>query len=104
VNIVSDAVDRDGMVVCPAKAWEIQDYARESGCRIAVFATDDDVTARDSRRAPRGRPRARGRIIVEGGDGDEGLRSRSIRRCRRRRRSRRRSPARRSGSRATGEA
>ena len=66
VNVLADAVDRDGLVVCPAKAWEIQDYARESGCRIAVFATDDDVTARDSRRARAvGRVRD-GRILVEG--------------------------------------
>jgi hypothetical protein len=66
VNVLCDAVSRDGMVVCPAKAWEIQDYARESGCRIAVFATDDDVTARDSRRARAvGRVRD-GHIWIEG--------------------------------------
>jgi hypothetical protein len=66
VNVLADAVEGDGMVVCPAKAWEIQDYARESGCRIAVFATDDDVTARDSRRARAvGRVRD-GHIILEG--------------------------------------
>jgi hypothetical protein len=71
VNVLADAVDRDGMVVCPAKAWEIQDYARESGCRIAVFAVDDDVTARDSRRARAvGRVRD-GRIIIEGCGDDE---------------------------------
>ena len=66
VNVLADAVARDGMVVCPAKAWDIQDYARDSGCRIAVFATDDDVTQRDSRRA-RAVARVRdGRILVEG--------------------------------------
>ena len=66
VNVLADAVERDGMVVCPAKAWEIQDYARDSGCRIAVFATDDDVTHRDSRRARAvGRVRD-GRIWIEG--------------------------------------
>ena len=66
VNVVSDAVERDGMVVCPAKGWEIQDYARESGCRIAVFATDDDVTARDSRRARAVARVVDGRIVIEG--------------------------------------
>ena len=66
VNVLCDAVERDGMVVCPAKAWEIQDYARESGCRIAVFATDDDVTARDSRRARAVARVVSGRIVVEG--------------------------------------
>ena len=47
VNILSDAVERDGMVICPAKAWEIQDYARDADCRIAIFATDDRVSRRD---------------------------------------------------------
>jgi hypothetical protein len=71
VNVLADAVDRDGMVICPAKAWEIQDYARESGCRIAVFATDDDVTARDSRRARAVGLVRHGRIVVEGCGDDE---------------------------------
>jgi hypothetical protein len=71
VNVLADAVERDGMVVCPAKAWEIQDYARESGCRIAVFATDDDVTARDSRRARAVGLVRHGRIVVEGCGDDE---------------------------------
>jgi hypothetical protein len=71
VNVLCDAVERDGMVVCPAKAWEIQDYARESGCRIAVFATDNDVTARDSRRARAVARVVNGRIVVEGCGDDE---------------------------------
>jgi hypothetical protein len=66
VNVLCDAVVRDGMVVCPAKAWEIQDYARDSGCRIAVFATDDDVTSRDSRRARAVARVVDGRIVIEG--------------------------------------
>ena len=71
VNIVSDAVERDGMVICPAKGWEIQDYARDARCRIAVFATDDDITRRDAKLARAiGRVR-RGRIVVEGCDADE---------------------------------
>ena len=42
-----------------------------AGCRVAVFATDDDVTARDSRRARAvGRVRD-GRIIIEGCGDDE---------------------------------
>ena len=73
VNVLADAVERDGMVVCPAKAWDIQDYARDSACRIAVFAADDDVTQRDSRRARAvGRVRD-GRILIEGcGEEDAG--------------------------------
>jgi hypothetical protein len=49
VGIVADAVRRDGTVICPAKAWEVQDYARDLDCRVAIFATDDDVTWRDQR-------------------------------------------------------
>jgi hypothetical protein len=71
VNVLADAVDRDGMVVCPAKAWEIQDYARESGCRIAVFAADDDVTPRDSRRARAVGLVRGGRVVIEGCGADE---------------------------------
>jgi hypothetical protein len=71
VNVLSDAVERDGMVICPAKAWEIQDYARDSRCRIAVFATDDNVTARDSRRARAVARVVDGRIVIEGCGDDE---------------------------------
>jgi hypothetical protein len=71
VNVVCDAVVRDGMVVCPAKAWEIQDYARDSACRIAVFATDDDVTSRDSRRARAVARVVDGRIVIEGCGADQ---------------------------------
>jgi hypothetical protein len=72
VNVLCDAVERDGMVICPAKAWEIQDYARDSDCRIAVFAGDDDVTRRDSKLARAiGRVRD-GRIVIEGcGDAED---------------------------------
>src|SRR3954471_19843847 len=41
VNVLCDAVERVGLVICAAKAWEIQDYARDSGCRVAGFAGDD---------------------------------------------------------------
>jgi len=71
VNVLCDAVVRDGLVVCPAKAWEIQDYARDSGCRIAVFATDDDVTSRDSRRARAVGRVVDGRIVIEGCGDDQ---------------------------------
>ncbi len=72
VSVLADAVERRGTVVCGAKAWEIQDYARESGCRIAIFAPDDDVTRRDGKLARAiGRVR-NGRIIIEGhGDAED---------------------------------
>jgi len=49
VGVLADCVQRDGIAIVPAKDWEIQDYAREQGCRVAIFATDDDVTVRDQR-------------------------------------------------------
>jgi hypothetical protein len=72
VNVLSDAVERNGMVICPAKSWEIQDYARDSRCRIAIFATDDNVSRRDAKVARAiGRVR-NGRIVIEGcGPADE---------------------------------
>lgn len=66
VNVLSDAVERDGMVICPAKAWEIQDYAREAGCRIAVFAGDERVTRRDAKRARATARVHQGRILIDG--------------------------------------
>lgn len=49
MSVIADGVKRDGFLICPAKEWELQDYAREEDCRIGVFATDDDITARDER-------------------------------------------------------
>lgn len=68
VGVVADAVKRDGIVVVPAKAWELQDYARERDCRVVIFATDDDITQRDQRVA-RALARVRdGRIVFESFD------------------------------------
>jgi hypothetical protein len=47
VGVVADGVVRDGIVIVPAKEWELQDYARDHDCRVAIFATDDDITRRD---------------------------------------------------------
>jgi len=49
LSIVTDGVRTDGVVICPAKAWELQDYAREQDLRVAIFRTDEDVTRRDQR-------------------------------------------------------
>jgi hypothetical protein len=65
VSIPADAVDRGGMVVCPAKEWEIQDIAREAGCRVAVFSTADDVRGRDTRVAHAVAFVRDGRIVME---------------------------------------
>lgn len=47
VSVVADAVRPGGLVIAPAKEWEVQDRARDAGCRVAIVATDDNVTARD---------------------------------------------------------
>jgi hypothetical protein len=49
LSVVADAVSEDGIVIVPAKEWEIQDAARDAGCRVAIFATDDDVTRKDKK-------------------------------------------------------
>jgi hypothetical protein len=49
VSVVADAVPVGGIVICPAKNWEIQDLVRDAGCRVAIFATDSDVTAKDKK-------------------------------------------------------
>jgi cyanophycin synthetase len=49
LSITADAVRTDGVVICPAKAWELQDYARDQDLRVAIFRTDDDITRRDQR-------------------------------------------------------
>jgi hypothetical protein len=71
VNVLADAVDRRGLVVCPAKEWEIQDYARDSGCSVAIFATDDRVTSRDAKLARAIGCVRDGRIIIAGCGDDE---------------------------------
>lgn len=49
VGVIADGVVRDGIVIVPAKEWELQDYARDRECRVAIFATDDDVTRKDKK-------------------------------------------------------
>ena len=74
VNVLADAVEGDGYVVCPASAWEVQDYARDSGCRIAVFTTEGSVSRRDAKLARAVGMVRDGRLIVDadGADDDAG--------------------------------
>ena len=43
VETLIDAVPRGGFVVCPATESELQQEARDAGCRVAVFATDERI-------------------------------------------------------------
>jgi cyanophycin synthetase len=68
VGVVADGVRRDGVVVVPAKEWELQDYARERECRVVIFATDDDITRRDQQVARAQALVRDGRIVLESFD------------------------------------
>jgi hypothetical protein len=65
VSVLADGVRRGGVVVCPAREWEVQDRARDAGCLVAVFATDDRVRARDTRVAHSVALVRDGRIVVD---------------------------------------
>jgi cyanophycin synthetase len=65
VSVVADAVPEDGIVIVPAKEWEIQDRIRDAGCRVAIFATDDDVTPRDKKVARASATVEGRRIMIE---------------------------------------
>jgi hypothetical protein len=65
VSILADAVKRDGFLICPAKEWEVQEYAREEDCRVAIFSTDDDITFKDQRVAAASGVVRDGRIVLE---------------------------------------
>lgn len=62
---VADAVPRNGIVIVPAKEWEVQDKVRESGCRVAIFAPDADVTRRDRKVARAVAMVVDGRIVLD---------------------------------------
>jgi cyanophycin synthetase len=69
VSVLADATRRDGVVIAPAREWEVQDYARDAGSRVAIFSADGAVTAKDQKVASAVATAGGGRIIVEtGGD------------------------------------
>jgi cyanophycin synthetase len=65
VAVLADAVPEGAIVVCPAKEWDVQDMARDAGCRVAVYSTEDDVTDRDARVAHAVAQVRSGRIVIE---------------------------------------
>jgi hypothetical protein len=65
MSIIADAVPEDGIVIVPAKEWEIQDRVRDAGCRVAIFATDSDVTPKDKKVARASATVDGRRIIIE---------------------------------------
>ena len=69
VSVVADGVRSGGLLVAPAKSWDVQDRARDAGCRVAVFATDANITARDKKVAGAAAWVEDGRIVLEHVDG-----------------------------------
>jgi hypothetical protein len=69
VSVLVDAVPRHGLVVVPAKEWELQDMAREAECRVAIFAAGGDVTRRDKKVAHLVATADEGRIRIESWEG-----------------------------------
>ena len=66
VSVLADAAGPSrGVMIVPAKEWEVQDMARDAGCRVAVFATDADVTARDKKVARAAAWVEHDRIVLE---------------------------------------
>jgi cyanophycin synthetase len=69
VSVVAEAMSRNGVVLCPAKAWEVQDFVRDAGARVAIFAEDDDVSRRDKKVAVAVAMVQGGHVLLEhGGD------------------------------------
>src|ERR687896_2165283 len=68
VGVIADGVVRNGIVIVPAKEWELQDYARDRDCRVAIFAIDDDVTRKDKKVARALAFVRDGRIVLESFD------------------------------------
>jgi cyanophycin synthetase len=65
VSVMADALPRGALLVAPAKAWGLQDYARDMGCGLAVFSGENNVTARDRKRARSAAWVADGHVVVE---------------------------------------
>lgn len=51
MGVVADGVKRNGIVVVPAKEWEIQEMVRDADCRVAIFSTRNNITRRDKKLA-----------------------------------------------------
>ena len=64
VAVLADAVPRGGVVVCPAREWEVQDRARDLDCRVAVFSTEGEPSADDIQRASAYAVVRGGRVVI----------------------------------------
>jgi cyanophycin synthetase len=65
VSVLGDGVERDGLLIAPAAAWDVQDHARRANRPVAVFSGSNDITRKDKKVAVTAAWVSRGEIIVE---------------------------------------
>lgn len=70
VGTIIDGVRFGGYVILPAREWELQDYARDQDCHVAIFSTEDALSRRDQRVASVAAHVEDGEIYLDD-DGDE---------------------------------
>jgi hypothetical protein len=51
VSVVADGLPRGGLVIVPAREWELQDVICEARRRVAVFSVGAEITPGDAKRA-----------------------------------------------------
>lgn len=69
LGVVADGVRRGGLLVAPATAWDVQDHARDAGCRVAVFSPDGPPSRKDRKVACMAAWLADGRLWCEDAHG-----------------------------------
>jgi cyanophycin synthetase len=73
VSVLADAVPAGGAAVVPAGAWDVHERAADAGCRLAVFADAERLSARDARDAHAAAVVRGGRMVLDcGGDSADG--------------------------------
>ena len=65
VSVMIDGLRRGATFIVPAKAWAVQDNARDEGCRVDVFSGGNDVTSKDRKIARSAAWVADGQVLVE---------------------------------------
>jgi hypothetical protein len=63
--VIVDGLRRGATLIAPAKAWSVQDHARDGGCCVDVFSGENDVTAKDRKIARSAAWVADGHVLVE---------------------------------------
>lgn len=67
LSVMFEGVPRDGIAIVPARAWDLQDAARDLDCRVGIFSDADDITRKDRKVARAAAWPRDGRILIEHG-------------------------------------